>query len=148
MKVEVLVTQSCPTLFYPMDCSPSRLLCPQSSSGKNTGMGCHFLLQGIFSTQGSNLGQADSLPTEPPGKLKYKWIKYINPKTQAGWVDESMRLYTSTYHITLLNHSNYMQLFSIVRLIRFTLWLAIVNNFFLRGLQLLTVKTDKHLLLL
>ena len=34
---------------------PSRLLCPWHSPGKNTGMGCHFLLQGIFPTQGLNL---------------------------------------------------------------------------------------------
>ena len=33
-----------------------RLLCPWDSPGKNTGVGCHFLLQGIFLTQGSNLG--------------------------------------------------------------------------------------------
>ena len=33
---------------------PSRLLCPWDSPGKNTGVGCHFLLQGIFPTQGSN----------------------------------------------------------------------------------------------
>ena len=32
---------------------PSRLLCPRTS-GKNTGVGCHFLLQGIFPTQGSS----------------------------------------------------------------------------------------------
>ena len=32
------------------------LLCPWDSPGKNTGMGCHALLQGIFRTQGSNLG--------------------------------------------------------------------------------------------
>ena len=32
----------------------TRLLCPWSSPGKNTGLGCHFLLQGIFQTQGSN----------------------------------------------------------------------------------------------
>ena len=32
----------------------TRLLCPWNSPGKNTGVGCHFLLQGIFSTQGSN----------------------------------------------------------------------------------------------
>ena len=30
-------------------------LCPWDSSGKNTGMGCHFLLQGIFLTQELNL---------------------------------------------------------------------------------------------
>jgi len=34
---------------------PARLLCPWDSPGKNTGVGCHFLLQGIFPTQGSNL---------------------------------------------------------------------------------------------
>ena len=33
---------------------PSRLLCPWDYPGKNTGLGCHFLLQGIFPTQGSN----------------------------------------------------------------------------------------------
>ena len=45
------------------------------SPGRNTGVGCHFLLQGIFPTQGSNLcllcllhWQADSLPLAPPGK--------------------------------------------------------------------------------
>ena len=35
--------------------SPARLLCPWDSPGKNTGMGSHLLLQGIFLTQGSNL---------------------------------------------------------------------------------------------
>ena len=35
---------------------PSRLLCPWDSPGKNTGVGCHFLLLGIFLTQESNPG--------------------------------------------------------------------------------------------
>ena len=34
----------------------ARLLCPWDSPGKNTGVGCHALLQGIFPTQGSNPG--------------------------------------------------------------------------------------------
>ena len=34
----------------------ARLLCPTSSPGKNTGMSCCFLLQGIFPTQGLNRG--------------------------------------------------------------------------------------------
>ena len=34
----------------------ARLLCPWDSLGKNTGVGCHFLLQGILPTQGSNPG--------------------------------------------------------------------------------------------
>ena len=33
---------------------PTRLLCLWDSLGKNTGMGCHALLQGIFPIQGSN----------------------------------------------------------------------------------------------
>ena len=42
------------------------LLCPWDSPGKNAGVGCHALLQGIFLTQGMNPGllhwQVDSLP--------------------------------------------------------------------------------------
>ena len=36
--------QSCSTLCDPRDSSPPRLLCPRDSPGKNTGVGCHFLL--------------------------------------------------------------------------------------------------------
>ena len=53
----------------------TRLLCPWDSPGKNTGVGCHFLLQEIFPIQGLNPclfsllhWQADSLPLAPPGK--------------------------------------------------------------------------------
>ena len=35
---------------------PARLLCPWNFPGKNTGVGCHFLLQEIFPIQGSNPG--------------------------------------------------------------------------------------------
>ena len=52
----VLVTQSCPTLCDPHGLLPTRLLCPWDSPGKDTGVGCHFLLQGIFPTWGLNLG--------------------------------------------------------------------------------------------
>ena len=37
--------QSCPTLCNPIDGSPTRLPRPWDSPGKNTGVGCHFLLQ-------------------------------------------------------------------------------------------------------
>ena len=40
--------------FDPME-QPIRLLCPWDFPGKYTGMGCHFILQGIFQTQGSTL---------------------------------------------------------------------------------------------
>ena len=48
------VTQPCPTLLQHHGMQPSRLLCPWAFPGENTGVGCHFLLQGIFLTQGSN----------------------------------------------------------------------------------------------
>ena len=35
---------------------PDRLFCPWNSPGKNTRVGCHALLQGIFLTEGSNSG--------------------------------------------------------------------------------------------
>ena len=51
-----LLTQSCPTLCNLIGCKPTRPFCPWDSPVKNTGVGCHALLQGIFPTQGSNPG--------------------------------------------------------------------------------------------
>ena len=66
------VTSDCFRLYR---LKTTRLLCPWDSSGKNTGESCHFLLQGIFPTQGSNPcllcllhWQMDSLPLAPLGK--------------------------------------------------------------------------------
>ena len=39
-------------LLWPCGLWPTRLFCPWGSPGKNTGVGCHALLQGIFPTQG------------------------------------------------------------------------------------------------
>ena len=51
-----LVAQSCPTLCNPMDCSLPGSSVHGDFPGKNTGVGCHALLQGIFPTQGLNPG--------------------------------------------------------------------------------------------
>ena len=51
-----LVAQVSPALFDPMDCSPPGSSVHGDSPGKNTGVGCHALLQGIFPTQGSSSG--------------------------------------------------------------------------------------------
>ena len=60
----VLVTESdmsqCLTL-WPHGLQPTRLLYPWNYPSKNTGGGCHFILQGIFPTQGSNLGLLDCI---------------------------------------------------------------------------------------
>ena len=52
--------------LWPPWLQPTRFLCPWNSPGKNTVVGCHSLLQGIFLIQGSPALQADSLPSEPP----------------------------------------------------------------------------------
>ena len=44
-----------PVRLFGTPCSPARLLTSWDSSGRNTGVGCHALLQEIFPTQGSNL---------------------------------------------------------------------------------------------
>ena len=70
-----LAVLCCPVLclvaqLYPTPCDPMGCILPGSfvhgdSPGKNTGVGCHALLQGIFPVQGSN-----------PGILSYRWILY------------------------------------------------------------------------
>ena len=54
MRVLCACAQLCQTLWPPRMVA-TRLLRPWDFPGKNTGVGCHFLLQGIFLTQGSNL---------------------------------------------------------------------------------------------
>ena len=53
--VKVCLSVMCSSL-QPPGLGPTRLLCSWNSLGKNTGVGSHFLLQGIFLTQGSNPG--------------------------------------------------------------------------------------------
>ena len=55
MCVHANLLQSCLTLCDPMDCSPQAPH-PWDSPGKNIGVGCRALLQGIFPTRESNLG--------------------------------------------------------------------------------------------
>ena len=56
---ELVESVSCSVVFnslWPHRLQPTRLLCPWNSPGKNIGVGCHSLLQGIFLTQGLNPG--------------------------------------------------------------------------------------------
>ena len=83
--------QSCPTLCDPRDGNPPGS--PWDSPGKKTGVGCHFLLQGIFPTQGSNSCfphcRQDSLPSKPPGNpymqsTSWKMLDWMNYKLEWG----------------------------------------------------------------
>ena len=76
MRVSRLVTLQSHKLWS------ARLLCPRNFSGKNAGVSYHFLLQGIFPTQGLNLHllglphcQADSLP-----------LRHLGSPASSGWV--------------------------------------------------------------
>ena len=56
--------------FWPHGLQPTRLFCPWDFPGKDTGVGCHFLLQGIFPTQELNPGLLHC--RQIPYQLSYK----------------------------------------------------------------------------
>ena len=72
LRVLCLVIKLCLMLLQPHGLQPTRLHCPWDFPGKNTGLSCHFLLQGIFPTQGSNLfpALAGGFFTSEPHTLK------------------------------------------------------------------------------
>ena len=92
--------QLCLTLCDPVDHSPPGSSVLGDSPSQNTGVGCHTLLQEIFSTQGLNLSlfcllhwQACSLPVAAPGKP---------------------HIYTYTYsisHLILMNTNRHLLLY-------------------------------------
>ena len=72
-----LVAQSCLTPCNFLDCNPPGSSVHGDSPGKNTGMGCHALFQGIFPIQGSN-----------PGLLHCRWILYHLSHHGSPWILE------------------------------------------------------------
>ena len=64
--------------FRPCGLQPARLLYPWDFPGKNTGVGCHFLLQGILPTLGSN-------PGLPHCRLFTLWATSEAPKVYLKW---------------------------------------------------------------
>ena len=102
LKSHCVRVQSCSAMsksLQPRGLQPPRLLCPWGFPGKDTGVGCHVLLQ-VFLTQGLNphllrllYWQAYSLPLVPFGKkspqvreilkLKYEGLKEVS------WVNTS-----------------------------------------------------------
>ena len=79
-----LFAQSCPTLFDPMDYSRPGSSVHGDSPGKNPGVGCHALLQGIFPNQGLNPGLPHSrwilyhLSHEGSPRI-LEWVNYPSP---------------------------------------------------------------------
>ena len=84
LEIEVRVCLS--DALRPHRLYPARLFCSWNSPGKNTGVGCHFLLQGIFPTQGLN-----------PHLLCLLHCRQILYTTSATWeVMESLRVKRDT----------------------------------------------------
>ena len=81
--------QPCPTLCDPTDCSPPGSPVPRDSPGRNTGVGCCVLLQGVFPNQGWNLRL-----------LHCRWIS-------CGWVTGEAH---SKGHMTLFWHISFQVL--------------------------------------
>ena len=87
--------QSCPTLRDPQ---PTRLPCPWDSSGKNTGVGCHFLLQCTKVKRESEATQSypilrDPTDCSPPGSSVHRifqarvleWVAIAFSTVIPGW---------------------------------------------------------------
>ena len=90
------VTSVVPSSLRPTALKPDRLFCPWNFLGKNTGVDCCALLQGIFLTQGLNPHllcllhwHAGSLPVLPPGKLQ--GVVFASYSSEASGVNEWLR---------------------------------------------------------
>ena len=101
--------QSCLTL-RPHGLQPTRLLRPWNFPGKSTGVGCHFLLQGIFPTQGSNPGLLNCMQTlyclshQGSQSEAEHWNNYIDQ-----WLRGRTKL---EEEVLLYQYSNHLQSFS------------------------------------
>ena len=87
-----------------------KILCPWDSSSKNTGVGCHFLLQGIFLTQGSNpclLGLLHCrwiLYCWAIGLLSFTWYR-INFLSRSDAVSNTLRMKRAFFKSTISDFS-------------------------------------------
>ena len=84
-------------------CTVTQLLCPWDFPGKNAGVGCHFLLQGLFLTQGLNPSllcllhwQVDSLPLSHQGSCFFVVVGQPLSRAQL-----FMTLWTATCQVSL-----------------------------------------------
>ena len=95
--------------LQPQGLYPTRLLCPCKSPGKNTGVGSHFLLQGIFPTKRLNPGHLHCIITYRPNR----WDRPGEQSRDHSW---QIRTYAHLCHmqsIYLLFSENYLGFISL-----------------------------------
>ena len=84
--------------LWPHRWEPARLLCPWNSAGKNTRVGCHYLLQGIFPSRGLNTGLPNCRPIlyclSPQGNPNYHILHNKSKRNTDNSWDET---YLSSY---------------------------------------------------
>ena len=111
--------KTCLNSLWPHGLQPARLLCPRSFPGKYTGVGCYFLLHGIFLTKGLNSlllcllhWQVDSLPLAYYSAIKMKYRHML----QNGWIliHYAMwkKLFTTDY-ILFIQDDNSRQIYGV-----------------------------------
>ena len=91
--------QSCPTLCDPHRRQPTRLPRPWDSPGKNTGVGCHFLLQCMKVKSESEVGQScltlsDPMDCSLPGPsihgiFQARVLEWVAIAFSALWLEQS-----------------------------------------------------------
>ena len=87
-----LISQSHPTVLRPHGLEPTRILCSWDFPGKNTGAGCHFLLQGNLPSPGMEPASpalaGGFCTTEAPGKPPWRMHRTCHiadaPKSHVG----------------------------------------------------------------
>ena len=91
--------------LWPHRLQLARLLCPWDSPGKNTGVDCHFLFQGIFWIEGSNSRflhwQTDSLLLS--NNIKKCWCNFHQGKITFKYFLEDSDTYISLVKLDLLS---------------------------------------------
>ena len=96
-----LIAKSCPTLLWLNGLQPSGLLCLWDFPGKNNGVSCHFLLQGIFPPLVSN-----------PCHLHCKWLLYTEPSWKPTiFIDHHFFLNETDGYIVVTRHEHLQILF-------------------------------------
>ena len=143
-----LVAKSCPTLCDPMDCSLPGSFVHGDSPGKNTGVGCHFLLLGIFPNQGMYWGL-----------LHCKWVLYALSHEGSHILGllltkslffffNKINLYTSTFFSTKVKTLMFITAeYHLFKNLHFII-LALKDFFWLRLLYILLLDPHKQLSLL
>ena len=90
---------------WPYGLQHAGFFCPWDSPGKNTGVDCHVLLQGILPSQGSNPclmflhWQAGSLPPVPPGKPSFGILILDTNFLSDMWFENIFPLYRWHFHL-------------------------------------------------